>query len=210
MVSSIRHISKIFTCWQHTERIVIIYEIPSANSDKKIWVMMVYDGLMDGWVWQHVWTWPIFSDDLGRKIETHHYPAPLNEDFFCDVQSTTLINLMHVWLVLLNVVISRLSFTSCLITCYPNLSLGSYKPNLGLFSVCLLGVRIHTDSLLGLLKFAGVEYVISEELFETLPDEEKQLWHSHCSEVLEQFSSAFIHLILKHWMELYLLSHLVF
>lgn len=30
---------------------------------------------------------------------------------------------------------------------------------------------------------AGVEYVVSEKLFGTLPDEEKQLWHSHFHEV---------------------------
>jgi hypothetical protein len=32
------------------------------------------------WVWQHVCTWAIFSHDMKRKIETHHYAARLNED----------------------------------------------------------------------------------------------------------------------------------
>ena len=32
-------------------------------------------------------------------------------------------------------------------------------------------------------KLMGVEYIISEKLFKTLPDEEKKLWHSHHYEV---------------------------
>jgi hypothetical protein len=30
---------------------------------------------------QHVCTWALFSHDMSRKIETHHYAARLNEDF---------------------------------------------------------------------------------------------------------------------------------
>src|SRR5690606_22025189 len=33
-------------------------------------------------------------------------------------------------------------------------------------------------------KLMGVEYIITEKLFKTLPDEEKKLWHSHHYEVL--------------------------
>src|SRR5690606_38251169 len=32
-------------------------------------------------------------------------------------------------------------------------------------------------------KLMGVEYIISERLFKTLPEEEKKLWHSHHHEV---------------------------
>jgi hypothetical protein len=32
-------------------------------------------------------------------------------------------------------------------------------------------------------KIMGVEYIVSERLFKTLPDEEKKLWHSHVHEV---------------------------
>lgn len=32
-------------------------------------------------------------------------------------------------------------------------------------------------------KITGVEYIISEKLFKTLPEEEKKLWHSHVYEV---------------------------
>lgn len=32
-------------------------------------------------------------------------------------------------------------------------------------------------------KIMGVEYIVSEQLFKTLPDEEKKLWHSHHYEV---------------------------
>jgi hypothetical protein len=77
---------------------------------------------------QHVCTWAIFSHDMKRKIETHHYPARLNEDFLqCAVYD-------------------------------------SDQPN---------------------ARLIGVEYVISEKLFKTLPQEEKQLWHSHEFEIKE-------------------------
>jgi hypothetical protein len=32
-------------------------------------------------------------------------------------------------------------------------------------------------------RLIGVEYIISEKLFDTLSDEEKRLWHSHDYEV---------------------------
>lgn len=37
---------------------------------------------------------------------------------------------------------------------------------------------------LGVLVFAGVEYIISDTIFEKLPPEEQKLWHSHTYEVL--------------------------
>lgn len=43
---------------------------------------------------------------------------------------------------------------------------------------CVLFDGIGTDA-----RLVGVEYVISERLFETLPDEEKPYWHSHAHEV---------------------------
>jgi len=33
-------------------------------------------------------------------------------------------------------------------------------------------------------RLIGIEYIISEELFKTLPEEEKRLWHSHRHEVM--------------------------
>lgn len=77
---------------------------------------------------QHVCTWAIFSHDMTRKIETHHYAARLNEDFLqCAVYD-------------------------------------SDRPN---------------------ARLIGVEYVVSEKVFQGLPDEEKQLWHSHNFEIKE-------------------------
>jgi len=77
---------------------------------------------------QHVCTWAIFSHDMKRKIETHHYAARLNDDFLqCAVYD-------------------------------------SDQPN---------------------ARLIGVEYVISEKVFKTLPNEEKQLWHSHEFEIKE-------------------------
>lgn len=32
-------------------------------------------------------------------------------------------------------------------------------------------------------RLIGIEYIISEKLFQTLPEEEKKLWHSHVYEV---------------------------
>lgn len=31
--------------------------------------------------------------------------------------------------------------------------------------------------------YAGVEYILSDRLFESLPQEEQKLWHSHAHEV---------------------------
>jgi len=77
---------------------------------------------------EHVCTWAIFSHDMSRKIETHHYVARLNEDFLqCAVYDSDQSN----------------------------------------------------------ARLIGVEYVVSEKLFGTLPDEEKQLWHSHFHEINE-------------------------
>lgn len=120
------------------------------NSDKSFWGD---DGVwMNGWVCQHVCTWAVFSDDMGRKIETHHYPARLNEDFLqCAVYDSDQSNARLIGTFLLNVVISWLSFRSCFIACYAYLSLVSYKLNLGLLSVCLSYVRTHTDYLIGFL-----------------------------------------------------------
>lgn len=114
----------------------------SLRGDDGVW--------MNGWVWQHVCTWAIFSDDMGRKIETHHYPARLNEDFLqCAVYDSDQSNARLIGTLLLNGVISWLSFRSCCIACYPNFSWVSYKLNLGLLLVCLSYVRIHTDYLNG-------------------------------------------------------------
>jgi hypothetical protein len=32
-------------------------------------------------------------------------------------------------------------------------------------------------------KLIGIEYIISENLYKTLPEEEKKLWHSHIYEI---------------------------
>ena len=34
-------------------------------------------------------------------------------------------------------------------------------------------------------RLIGIEYIISRRLFQTLPEEEKKLWHSHKFEVWE-------------------------
>lgn len=46
------------------------------------------------------------------------------------------------------------------------------------FRQCLIYDRPDDDG-----RLIGVEYIVSEELFLTLPDEEKRFWHSHEFEV---------------------------
>ncbi|XP_025661684.1 oil body-associated protein 2A-like [Arachis hypogaea] len=74
----------------------------------------------------HICSFAIYSHDMSRQIETHHYCSRLNQDFLqCVVYDSDDAN------------------------------------------ACLL----------------GVEYIISDRIFEDLPDEEKKLWHSHAYEM---------------------------
>ncbi|KAL9146164.1 hypothetical protein ABFS82_13G091900 [Erythranthe guttata] len=75
---------------------------------------------------QHVCTFSIYSHDMTRQIETHHYVTRLNQDF---LQSA---------------------------------------------------VYDSDDSSARLI---GVEYMVSERIFDTLPPEEQKLWHSHGHEI---------------------------
>ncbi|KAI3456098.1 hypothetical protein Pfo_012761 [Paulownia fortunei] len=75
---------------------------------------------------QHVCTFAIYSHDMTRQIETHHYVTRLNQDFLqCAVY----------------------------------------------------------DSGDSTGRLIGVEYIISERIFDTLPPEEQKLWHSHGFEI---------------------------
>lgn len=75
---------------------------------------------------QHVCTFALYSHDMNRQIETHHFVHRLNEDF-------------------------------CQCAVYD------------------------TDNRAG--RLIGVEYIISDRLFEALPPDEQKLWHSHYFEV---------------------------
>ncbi|KAL8507214.1 hypothetical protein ACS0TY_017939 [Phlomoides rotata] len=75
---------------------------------------------------QHVCTFALYSDDMTRQIETHHYVTRLNQDFLqCAVY----------------------------------------------------------DSDLSSAHLIGVEYIISDRLFENLAPDEQKLWHSHAYEI---------------------------
>ncbi|CAL9015751.1 unnamed protein product [Prunus brigantina] len=75
---------------------------------------------------QHVCTFALYSHDMTRQIETHHYVTRLNQDFLqCAVYDSD-------------------------------------------------------DSHARLI---GVEYVVSDRIFETLPPDEQKLWHSHAYEI---------------------------
>ncbi|KAH9749191.1 oil body-associated protein 2A [Citrus sinensis] len=75
---------------------------------------------------QHVCTFALYSHDMPRQIETHHYVSRLNQDFLqCAVYDSD-------------------------------------------------------DSTARLI---GVEYIVSDKIFEALPLEEQKLWHSHAYEV---------------------------
>ncbi|KAK2447511.1 histone acetyltransferase [Trifolium repens] len=76
---------------------------------------------------QHVCTFAMYSHDMSRQIETHHYCSRLSNQFLqCAVYD-------------------------------------SDDPNKG--------------------RLIGVEYIISDDVFETLPLEEQKLWHSHAYEI---------------------------
>ncbi|XP_057537372.1 oil body-associated protein 2A-like [Amaranthus tricolor] len=75
---------------------------------------------------QHVCTFALYSHDMNRQIETHHFVHRLNEDF-------------------------------CQCAVYD------------------------TDNRAG--RLIGVEYIISDRLFEALPPDEQKLWHSHYFEI---------------------------
>ncbi|KAL5841338.1 hypothetical protein ACOSQ3_011941 [Xanthoceras sorbifolium] len=75
---------------------------------------------------QHVCTFALYSHDMSRQIETHHYVTRLNQDFLqCAVYDT--------------------------------------------------------DDSNG--RLIGVEYIVSDKIFESLPLEEQKLWHSHAYEI---------------------------
>ncbi|KAL6546460.1 Oil body-associated protein 2A [Orobanche minor] len=75
---------------------------------------------------QHVCTFAVYSHDMTRQIETHHYVTRLNQDFLqCAVYDS--------------------------------------------------------DDSTG--RLIGVEYIISDRIFNTLPPEEQKLWHSHSYEI---------------------------
>ncbi|WCJ27280.1 hypothetical protein M5689_009039 [Euphorbia peplus] len=75
---------------------------------------------------QHVCTFAIYSHDMSRQIETHHFITRLNQDFLqCAVYDS--------------------------------------------------------DDSTG--RLIGVEYIVSDKIFETLPPDEQKLWHSHAYEV---------------------------
>lgn len=77
---------------------------------------------------QHICTWAMYSQDMERKIETHHHASRLNEDV-----------------------------VQCVV-------FDSDGPN---------------------ARLIGVEYIVSDGVFNTLPDDEKKLWHSHFHEIKE-------------------------
>ncbi|XP_050234600.1 oil body-associated protein 2A [Mercurialis annua] len=75
---------------------------------------------------QHVCSFAIYSHDMSRQIETHHFLTRINQDFLqCAVYDT--------------------------------------------------------DNANG--RLIGVEYIVSDKTFESLPPEEQKLWHSHAYEV---------------------------
>ncbi|KAM3361982.1 oil body-associated protein 2A [Capsicum galapagoense] len=76
---------------------------------------------------QHVCTFAMYSHDMTRQIETHHYVSRVNQDFLqCAVYDS--------------------------------------------------------DDSNG--RLIGVEYIISDRIFETLPAEEQKLWHTHEYEII--------------------------
>ncbi|RWR89176.1 oil body-associated protein 2B [Cinnamomum micranthum f. kanehirae] len=79
---------------------------------------------------QHVCTFALYSHDMHRQIETHHYVTRLNQDFLqCAVYDSEDSN----------------------------------------------------------ARLIGVEYIVSDRVFDALPPEEQKLWHSHAYEIKAGF-----------------------
>ncbi|KAL6553290.1 Oil body-associated protein 2A [Orobanche gracilis] len=75
---------------------------------------------------QHICTFALYSHDMSRQIETHHYVTRVNQDFLqCAVYDS--------------------------------------------------------DDSTG--RLIGVEYIVSDKIFETLSPDEQKLWHSHAYEI---------------------------
>ncbi|KAL0300639.1 UNVERIFIED_CONTAM: Oil body-associated protein 2A [Sesamum radiatum] len=75
---------------------------------------------------QHICTFALYSHDMTRQVETHHFATRLNQDFLqCAVYDSD-------------------------------------------------------DSTARLI---GVEYIVSDKIFESLPPDEQKLWHSHAYEI---------------------------
>uniref|UniRef100_A0A2C9U743 Uncharacterized protein n=1 Tax=Manihot esculenta TaxID=3983 RepID=A0A2C9U743_MANES len=90
---------------------------------------------------QHVYTFAIYSHDISRQIETHHYISKINRDFLqCAVYDTDDSNGLKLW--------------------WCDYVLYFISP-----------------------PYVGVEYIVSDEIFKSLPPEEQKLWHSHANEV---------------------------
>ncbi|XP_076932822.1 oil body-associated protein 2C-like [Bidens hawaiensis] len=75
---------------------------------------------------QHACTFALYSHDMTRQIETHHFITRVNQDF-------------------------------------------------------LQAAVYDTDDSSG--RLIGIEYIVSDDIFEKLPPEEQKLWHSHAYEV---------------------------
>lgn len=79
---------------------------------------------------QHACTFALYSQDMSRQIETHHYITRINQDFLqCAVYDS--------------------------------------------------------DDSSG--RLIGVEYIVSDRIFDTLPPDEQKLWHSHAYEVCDHY-----------------------
>ncbi|XP_057797650.1 oil body-associated protein 2C [Salvia miltiorrhiza] len=75
---------------------------------------------------QHVCTFALYSHDMSRQIQTHHYVTRLNQDVL----------------------------------------------------QCAVYDSDHAHA-----RLIGVEYIVSDSLFESLPPDEQKLWHSHAYEI---------------------------
>lgn len=148
----------------------------------------------------------MYSQDPKRKIQTHHFASRLTEEvvqcivfdspeanariigrrdngtvlchttLYCTVLCFSEVCLTSelLWLRWQFLVSSVLRFsTEATVPCYS--TPGSHKRD-----------QYKTEQYCSLLWFPGVEYIISDNLFSLLPEEEKKLWHSHAYEVHQQ------------------------
>jgi len=104
---------------------------------------------------QHACSFALYAHDLHRQMEVHHFVSRLNQDVLqCAVYDSDKPS-------------ARL--------------IGTHRRRL--FSAAPAPPARRTVTKIIVVMLAGVEYMVSDTIFEGLPPDEQRLWHSHAYEV---------------------------
>lgn len=124
---------------------------------------------------QHACTFALYAHDMSRQIQTHHYATRLNRDFLqCAVYDSddSSARLLGMSIPLFH------SFFFFTFDPHPPLSLCNYMDD----ELIIERMMIILNSFVCV--YAGIEYIVSDTVFDALPPDEQKLWHSHAYEVL--------------------------